>query len=71
MKKELIPQPYAAEMTYDENCWLVIDCRSNDSAYVSYYNPNQDKDKEFETIQSFAECYFDNEFSSYDEKKIE
>lgn len=71
MKKEIVPQPYLAEMTYDENCWLIIDCRSNDTPYVSFYNPTQDKDKEFETFKEFAEVYFDNEFSRFDDSNIE
>lgn len=71
MKKEIIPQPYLANMTYDENCWLIIDCRTNDSAYVSFYNPEQDKDKEFENFNEFAQVYIENEFSSFDNSQIE
>lgn len=71
MKKEIVPQPYLANMTYDENCWLIIDCRSNDTPYVSFYNPAQDTDKEYSDIIEFAELYIDNEFSSFDNKKIE
>lgn len=71
MKKEIIPQPYLADMTYDEDCWLIIDCRTGDNPYVSYYNPKQDKDKEFETLKEFAESYFDNEFGKFESPEIE
>jgi hypothetical protein len=71
MKKEIIPQPYIASMTYDEDCWLVIDCRSSDSAYVTFYNPKQDPDKEYETFKDYAESYIDNEFCSFESKNIE
>lgn len=68
--KEIVPQPYIKEMTYDENSWLIIDCRTGDTPYVSFYNPKQDKDKEFETFKDFAEYYIENEFSSFDDKII-
>lgn len=71
MSKEIVPQPYLANMTYDENCWLIIDCRSNDTAYVSFYNPKQDKDKEYENFQEFAQVYIENEFSRFDNNQTE
>lgn len=71
MNKENMPQPYLANMTYDENCWLIIDCRSNDTPYVSFYNPNQDKDKEYENFQEFAQVYIENEFSRFENNVIE
>lgn len=71
MKKEIIPQPYIKEMTYDEDSWLIIDCRTGDSPYVSFYNPKQDKDKEFETFKDFAESYIENEFCSFEDSQIE
>lgn len=71
MKKEIVPQPYLKDMTYDEESWLIVDCRSNDTPYVTFYNSKQDPDKEFETIKDFAEVYFDNEFSSFDGSNIE
>jgi hypothetical protein len=71
MKKEIVPQPYLANMTYDEDCWLIIDCRTGDTPYVSYYNPKQDQDKEYETFKDFAQNYIENEFGGFDNSQIE
>lgn len=70
MKKEIVPQPYLANMTYDDNCWLIIDCRSNDTPYVSFYNPAQDEHKEYENFQEYAQVYIENEFAGFDNKEI-
>jgi hypothetical protein len=73
-KKEITPEPYLANMTYDEDCWLIIDSSTSstkDTSYVCFYNPKQDPTKEFETINEYAQAYFDDEFSSFNYPKIE
>lgn len=71
MKKEIIPQPYIQDMTYDEDCWLIIDCRGKENKYVTFYNAKQDSDKEYETIKEYAKTYIENEFSNFDVKNVE
>lgn len=61
------PQPYLKDMTYDEKSWLIIDCRTDGSGYISFYNPLQDKEKEFKTMNEYAQSYFDNEGCSFDD----
>lgn len=71
MKKEITIQPYLKDMTYDESSWLIIDCRTGDKPYVSFYNSAQDKDKEFETLKDFAQSYIENEFSKFNDSQTE
>lgn len=71
MKKEIIVQPYLKDMTYDEDSWLIIDCRTGDEPHVSFYNAKQDKEKEFETLQDFAQAYIENEFAKFDDAQTE
>lgn len=65
MKKEITIQPYLKDMTYDENAWLIIDCKTGDIPYVNFYNSKQDPDKEFETLKDFAQYYIENEFKKF------
>lgn len=71
MTKEIKIQPYLKDMTYDENAWLIIDCKTGDTPYVSFYNPGQDSDKEFESLSDFAQLYIENAFKRFDDSKIE
>jgi hypothetical protein len=70
-KKEINPEPYLVNMTYDEDCWLIIDSRTKDSTHVCFYNQKQDPEKEFEKLNDYAQAYFDDEFCNFDAPKTE
>lgn len=74
-EKEVIElKPVTEGMTYDQNCWVMINTRSSDACEIIFFNPSQKMDTDFEEVEKlseFAESMFDNEFSISSDDDVE
>lgn len=64
-KEEIELKPVVEGMTYDENCWVMINTKSAEKCEIIFFNPHQKMDTDFEEVEKlseFAKSMFENEF---------